>query len=137
MNRNFFVRLMGLTACVVTFAMSNEAEAGRWHRRHACEPCCEPVCVTRCEPVCCEPVCVTSCAPSCCASACETVAVYDSCGRLVYRRPACCETIVASRIVVPAATCCGIASTGSADTAVVAETPAAKSVVATTASVVK
>jgi hypothetical protein len=144
MNQKFFVRLMGLTACVVTFAMSNEAEAGRWHRRHACNPCCEPVCCEPvccepvcCEPVCCEPVCVTSCAPSSCAPACETVAWYDSCGRLVYRRAACCETIVSSRIVVPAATCCGIASTGSADTAVVVKTDNAKSVVATTASVVK
>jgi hypothetical protein len=83
MNRKFFVWLMGLTTCAVTFAMSNEAEAGRRHRRHACEPvCCEPV---RCEPVRCEPVCVTSCAPSCCAPACETVAWYDNCGRLVYR----------------------------------------------------
>ena len=142
MNQKFFVRLMGLTACVVSFAMSNEAEAGRRHRRHACDPCCEPVCcepvcVTSCAPSCCEPVCVTSCAPSCCAPACETVAWYDSCGRLVYRRAACCETIVASRIVVPAATCCGIASTGSADTAVVAKTTAVESVVATTASVIK
>lgn len=142
MNRKFFVRLMGFTACVVSFAMSNEAEAGRRHRRHACDPCCEPVCcepvyVTSCAPSCCEPVCVTSCAPSCCAPACETVAVYDSCGRLVYRRAVCCETIVASTIVVPAATCCGIASTGSADTVVVAETPAKESVVALTASVVK
>lgn len=133
MNRKFFVRLMGFAACVVSFAMSNEAEAGRRHRRHACDPCCEPVC--------CEPVyvtsCVTSCAPSCCAPPCETVAVYDSCGRLVYRQAACCETIVASTIVVPAATCCGIASTGSADTVVVTETPAKESVVAMTASVVK
>ena len=103
MNRKFFVWLMGLTTCAVTFAMSNEAEAGRRHRRHACEPvcyepvccepvCCEPVCCepvrcepVRCEPVRCEPVCVTSCAPSCCAPACETVAWYDNCGRLVYR----------------------------------------------------
>ncbi len=122
MNRKFFVWLMGLTTCAVTFAMSNEAEAGR---RHACEP------------VCCEPVCVTSCAPSCRAPACETVACYDNCGRLVYRRAACCETIGASQIVVPAATCCGIASTGSDDTAVLAKTNAVESVVATTASVIK
>ena len=125
MNRKFFVWLMGLTTCAVTFAMSNEAEAGRRHRRHAREP------------VCCEPVCVTSCAPSCRAPACETVAWYDNCGRLVYRRAACCETIVASQIVVPAATCCGIASTGSDDTAVLAKTNAVESVVATTASVIK
>ena len=139
MNRKFFVRLMGLTACVATFAMSNEAEAGRWHRRHASNPCCEPVCCEPvcCEPVCCEPVYVTSSAPSCCAPAYETVARYDSCGRLVYRRVACCETIVASQIVVPAATCCGIASTGSADTEVVAKSTAVESVAATTASVVK
>ena len=125
MNRKFFVWLMGLTTCAVTFAMSNEAEAGRRHRRHAREP------------VCCEPVCVTSCAPSCRAPACETVAWYDNCGRLVYRRAACCETIVASQIVVPAATCCGIASTGSDDTAVLAKTNAVESLVATTASVIK
>ena len=145
MNRKFFVWLMGLTTCAVTFAMSNEAEAGRRHRRHAREPvCCEPVCYepvccepVRYEPVCCEPVCVTSCAPSCCAPACETVAWYDNCGRLVYRRAACCETIVASQIVVPAATCCGIASTGSDDTAVLAKTNAVESLVATTASVIK
>ena len=140
MNQKFFVRLMGLTACVVTFAMSNEAEAGRRHRRHACEPvCCEPVCCQPvcCEPVCCEPVCVTSCAPSCCTPAYETVAWYDSCGRLVYRRAACCETIVSSRIVVPAANCCGLVSTGSADAGSMAKTPAKESLAATTASVVK
>ena len=122
MNGKFFVRLLGVAACVGAFATSNEAEAGRWHRRHRCEPvCCEPVC---CEPVCCEPV-------------CELVASYDNCGRIVYRRPACCETIVSSRIVVPATRCCDIAGTGSVDAGSVATTPAQESLAATTASVVK
>lgn len=134
MNGKFFVRLMGVAACAMAFATSSEAEAGRWHRRHCCDPCCTPVC---CEPVCYEPVCVTSCAPSCCAPACETVAVYDSCGRLVYRRAACCETIVSSQIVVPAASCCSIASTGSVDTGSVAKAPAKESLTATTVAVVK
>jgi hypothetical protein len=127
MNGKFFVRLLGVAACVGAFATSNEAEAGRWHRRHRCEPvCCEPVC---CEPVCCEPV--------CCEPVCELVASYDSCGRIVYRRPACCETIVSSRIVVPATRCCDIASTSSADAGSVATTPAQESLAATTTSVVK
>ena len=117
MNGKFFVRLLGVAACVGAFATSNEAEAGRWHRRHRCEPVC-------CEPVCCEPV-------------CELVASYDNCGRIVYRRPACCETIVSSRIVVPATRCCDIAGTGSADAGSVATTPAQESLAATTASVVK
>ncbi len=127
MNGKFFVRLLGVAACVGAFATSNEAEAGRWHRRHRCEPvCCEPVC---CEPVCCEPV--------CCEPVCELVASYDNCGRIVYRRPACCETIVSSRIVVPATRCCDIAGTGSVDAGSVATTPAQESLAATTASVVK
>jgi hypothetical protein len=140
MNGKFFVRLLGVAACVGVFATSNEAEAGRRHRRHhrepvCCEPvCCEPVC---CEPVCCEPVYVASCASSCCTPACEMVASYDSCGRIVYRRPVCCETIVASRIVVPAMSCCDIAGTGSVDAGSVATTPAQESLAATTASVVK
>ena len=122
MNGKFFVRLLGVAACVGAFATSNEAEAGRWHRRHRSEPvCCEPVC---CEPVCCEPV-------------CELVASYDNCGRIVYRQPVCCETIVSSRIVVPATRCCDIASTSSADAGSVATTPAQESLAATTASVVK
>ena len=112
MNGKFFVRLLGVAACVGAFATSNEAEAGRWHRRH------------RCEPVCCEPV-------------CELVASYDNCGRIVYRRPACCETIVSSRIVVPATRCCDIASTSSADAGSVATTPAQESLAATTTTVVK
>jgi hypothetical protein len=127
MNGKFFVRLLGVAACVGAFATSNEAEAGRWHRRHRSEPvCCEPVC---CEPVCCEPV--------CCEPVCELVASYDNCGRIVYRRPACCETIVSSRIVVPATRCCDIASTSSADAGSVVTTPAQESLAATTASVVK
>jgi hypothetical protein len=127
MNGKFFVRLLGVAACVGAFATSNEAEAGRWHRRHRCEPvCCEPVC---CEPVCCEPV--------CCEPVCELVASYDNCGRIVYRRPVCCETIVSSRIVVPATRCCDIASTSSADAGSVVTTPAQESLAATTASVVK
>ncbi len=127
MNGKFFARLLGVAACVGAFATSNEAEAGRWHRRHRCEPvCCEPVC---CEPVCCEPV--------CCEPVCDLVASYDSCGRLVYRRPVCCETIVSSRIVVPATKCCDIASTSSADAGSVVTTPAQASLAATTASVVK
>ena len=125
MNGKLFVRLMGVATCVVAFAASDEAEAGRRHRRHSCDPCCQPVCCepVRCEPVCCEPVryepvccepvrcepvCVTSCAPSCCAPVCETVTWYDSCGRLVSRRGACCETIVSSRIVAPATSCCAL-----------------------------
>ena len=134
MNRKFFMRLMGAAACVAAFAASNEAEAGRWHRRHCCEPvCCEPV---RYEPVCCEPVRVSECVTSCCAPACETVAWYDSCGRLVYRRAACCETVVSTRIVVPATTCCTIASNGSpAET--VAAAPAKEAVAAKTVSIVK
>lgn len=120
MNGKLFARVSGVVACVAAFATSGEAEAGRWHRRH----CCEPVC---CEPVCCEPVCVSSCAPSCCTPACETVAYYDSCGRLVYRRAACCETIVSSRIVVPAVSCCSIATTGTADSSAVVEAPAKES----------
>lgn len=115
MKGKFFVRLVGVAACVATFALAGEAEAGRWHRRHCCDPCCEP---------CCEPVCVTSCAPSCCAPACETVATYDCCGRLVYRRVACCETSVATTIVVPAASCCGIASTSVPAAGSVAKKPA-------------
>ena len=136
MNGKLFVRLMGVAACVAAFASSDEAEAGRWHRRHCCPPvCCEPVC---CEPVCCEPVryepvCVTSCAPSCC----ELVATYDSCGRLVYRRAACVETIVSTQIVVPAASCCSITSTGSADAASVTTMPAKESLAATAVAVAK
>ena len=127
MNGKFFVRLLGVAACVGAFATSNEAEAGRWHRRHRSEPvCCEPVC---CEPVCCEPV--------CCEPVCELVASYDNCGRIVYRQPVCCETIVSSRIVVPATRCCDIAGTGSVDAGSVATTPAQESLAATTASVVK
>ena len=130
MSRKVLLRLVGVATCVAAFAMSNEAEAGRRHRRQCCEPVCfEPVC---CAPVCCEPVCQSSC----CASACETVAWYDSCGRLVCRR-ACCETIVSSTIVVPATTCCGIASNGSADAGSVAKTPAKESLATTTTSVVK
>jgi hypothetical protein len=137
MNGKFFVRLLGVAACVGAFATSNEAEAGRWHRRHRSEPvCCEPVC---CEPVCCEPVCCepVCCEPVCCEPVCELVASYDNCGRIVYRRPVCCETIVSSRIVVPATRCCDIAGTGSVDAGSVATTPAQESLAATTASVVK
>jgi len=161
MNGKFFVRLlMGFATCVVVFATSEEAEAGRRHRRHRCEPvccepvccepvccepvccepvCCEPVCCEPvcCEPVCCEPVCVTTCTPSCCGSAYETVAYYDNCGRLVHRRVACCETIVSATMIVPATSCCGIASTGSADAGSLVKTPAKESLAVTTASVVK
>ena len=139
MNGKFFVRMMGVAACVAAFATSSEAEAGRWHRRHCCDPCCTPVCCepVRYERVCCEPVCVTSCAPSCYAPACETVAVYDSCGRLVYRKAACCETIVSSQIVVPVASCCSIASAESVDVGSVAKAPVKESLIATTVAVVK
>jgi len=131
MNGKFFVRLlMGFATCVVVFATSEEAEAGRRHRRHRCEPVC-------CEPVCCEPVCVTTCTPSCCGSAYETVAYYDNCGRLVHRRVACCETIVSATTIVPATSCCGIASTGSADAGSLVKTPGKESLAVTTASVVK
>jgi len=129
MSGKLLVRLLGVAVCVGAFAVSNEAEAGRRHRRHAYDPCCEPVC--------CEPVCVTRCEPACCAPACETVAMYDSCGRLVYRRVACCETLVASPTVISAPSCCGIASTGSVDATIAAQTPASESAIATTASVVK
>jgi hypothetical protein len=146
MNGKFFVRLlMGVATCVVVFATSEEAEAGRRHRRHRCEPvccepvCCEPVCCEPvcCEPVCCEPVCVTTCTPSCCGAAYETVAYYDSCGRLVHRRVACCETIVSATTIVPATSCCGIASTVSADAGSLVKTPAKESLAVATASVVK
>lgn len=130
MNPKFFMRVMAVVACVATFAVSDEAEAGRWHRRREC---CDP-CVT---PVCCEPVCATACAPSCCVPAYETVTWVDSCGRLVSRRVACCETIASSTIVVPASSCCGLAGTTSADAGSVAETPARESVIAATASIVK
>jgi hypothetical protein len=148
MSGKFFVRVvMGLATCVVAFATSEEAEAARWHRRHRCDPCypcctpvcCEPVCCEPvcCEPVCCEPVCVSTSTPSCCGPAYETVACYDSCGRLVQRRVACCETIVSATIIVPATSCCGIASTGSADAQSLAETRAKESLAVTTALVVK
>jgi hypothetical protein len=56
------------------------------------------------------------------------VATYDCCGRLVWRQASCCETIVASSIVV-STPCCGIASTSAASTAAVAgATPARDSV---------
>jgi len=127
MSGKLFLRLMAVATCVAAFATSNEAEAGRRHRRQ----CCEPVC---CTPICYEPVC---CAPVCCGSAYETVAWYDSCGRLVCRRVACCETIVSSTIVVPATNCCGLASNGSADAGSVAKVPTNESLAATTDSVVK
>ena len=119
-SRKCGVRVLAAVAFVTTVATGWDAEAGwRRHRRQA--SCCEPVC---CEPVCCEPV-------------CELVASYDNCGRIVYRRPVCCETIVSSRIVVPATRCCDIAGTGSVDAGSVATTPAQESLAATTASVVK
>lgn len=119
MNGKMFVRLVGAVACIGAFVTAGNAEAGRCHRRSCCEPCCYTA------PVCCEPVSVTSYAPTC-APACEMVASYDCCGRVVWRRAACYETIVSSTIVMPAASCCGIASTESSAAATVAKTTPAK-----------
>lgn len=127
MSGKLFVRLVGAVACVAAFASSWDAEAGRWHRRRCCEPCCYV------EPVCCEPVCSTSC----CGSSCGTVSYYDSCGRLHCHRAACCETIVSSTIVVPAASCCGIAAVESSAPTVAKAAAAAEPAKIAAVSVVK
>lgn len=129
MNGKMFVKVMGAVACIAAFATADDAEAGRCHRRRCCEPCCYTA------PVCCEPVCVSSCAPAC-APACEMVASYDCCGRVVWHRAACCETIVSSTIVLPAAGCCGLTAKESSATAgIVKANPAPQSAKATSVAV--
>ncbi len=116
MTAKLFARAIGIVACVVAFAATGEAEAGRCHRRGA-SSCCPPPCCAP-APICCE----TVMAPSCCEPACGTVAHYDSCGRVHYHRVGCCETLVTSTIVVSPAPCC--ASTAEpAAVASVASTP--------------
>jgi len=124
MTANLFVRLVGIVACVAAFATSGEAEAARCHRRSCCSTsCCAPA------PVCCEPTCVTSC----CTPSCGTVAHYDSCGRLHCHRVGCCETLVSSTIIVPAAPCCAAIESSEAIASTAAPSRSVVKTVATSA----
>lgn len=120
MNGTMFGRMVGALVCVAAVATAWDAEAGPRHRRRCCaDPCCEPVC---CQPACAPACCETACAPSCCGTYASYHYHHDSCGRIVWHRSDCCETVVSSTIVMPAAPCCA----ASGDTAASSATLAAK-----------
>lgn len=69
----FWIRAVGVLACVAVVASAWDAEAG-WRRHHRRAACCEPVCCEPVyEPVCCEPVREVVRESVCCEPVRETV----------------------------------------------------------------
>jgi hypothetical protein len=137
MARRIVTSLLGTLTCLTVIGTSLDAEAC-CHRRARCrdccsvDPCCQPVCPPVCAPAC-EPVCAPACPPGGCPAPVayssylepRTVAYRDGWGNRFYRTSYVrrwsptvvmpTETIVATRIISPAAAPAPMAATAAAD----------------------